>query len=177
MYSKFKFVAPLLLLVFLSSQKVNAQLSYDATITYVKKSLVELEELSRKYNDQYTYYLTNFQFAPYATDNNRVIMKYKRVFSDNTSDVFQITFNPKHIVSITKMTESTTNGFHFAQVTLTGPLALKIVTNNSDVETSEKTFTIPYVAGDPKAFLRLKAAIENLKTLSLRRDSYDPFAN
>lgn len=177
MHSKLKYSVPFLFLFFLSTTNVSAQVSYDRTITYIESSLENLEDISRVYDEKFTYYLTDFTFAYYATDRNRIIMKYKRVFSDNTSDKFQYIFNPKHIVSISKLTEKSTDGFFFAQVQLTGPLGIKVVTTDVDVESSISTFNIPYISGDTKSFLRLKAALENLKLISLVRDSNDPFAN
>lgn len=161
----------------LAAKKSSAQVSYEDTMVYLINTFKDLEKLSKKYNDQYTYYISDLEFGPYAIDKNRISFTFKRNFSDNTSDKIQVIFNPKHISVVNKPVEKSTDGFHFAEIKLTGQLALKLLIQSSIKETSEGLVSIPYIAGDSKAFARIKAAFENLKLIALVRDSQDPFAN
>lgn len=159
------------------NEKSSAQLTFSQTITYLENIAKNTENLTKKYDEKYTYRITKTKFGTYKTDPKKVLFEYTREFSDNTSDLIQFIFNPKYIESFTKDTETTINGFNFATIKLSGNFVLKVVKQSDVKDYTQNTFSFPYIAGDKLVFERLKAAFLHLKSNSLAQDTLDPFAN
>ncbi len=167
----------LLLLFFFASKPASAQLTFNDTVIYLESCASNIENLTKKYDDTYTYRITDIGLGTYKDDPKKLLFEYTRKFSDNTEDKIQFIFNPKYIESYSKETELSTNGFHFATIKLSGNFVLKVVKQSSVKDYTQDSFSFPYIAGDPLAFERMKAAFHSLKLKSLVKDTDDPFAN
>lgn len=157
----------------------NAQLTRSETIKYIHDKINDTEFLKRTYDSQFTYTLTDLSFKTSTTYPNKIVLAYKRNFSDNTSDFQEYTFLPQYISSFEKYTEKAGDAVGLMKVVFTGAnVGDYFKSTNSNIKYSSNNFLIiPYLQGDPIHYERLTKALQHLKTISLEILGNDPFVN
>ncbi|MEE1885618.1 hypothetical protein [Pedobacter flavus] len=157
----------------------HAQLTRSETIKYIHDKINDTEFLKRTYDSQFTYTLTDLSFKTSSSQPNKIVLSYKRNFSDNTIDYQEFTLLPQYISSFEKSTEKAGDAVGLMKVIFTGPNVASYFksTNSTIYYTSKNHIFIPYLQGDPIHYERLMKALQHLKTISLEILGNDPFVN
>ncbi len=162
----------------MTSMATFAQLSGAETISYIQKKMIETAELRRIFNSSLSYQPVELVFGYDAASKDKLILGYKRKFSNNNSDELQYIFDPSHISSVDLYVDTVAQVVGMVDIKFIGKTVIFRQRTNGEVkDVSQSAFLIPFLKIDPLNFQRLKMALFHLKEIYAGKKGPDPFAN
>lgn len=163
------------LLVIFSSFKTFAQLTKLQTFEYLNTKFAETADLSRHYNADMTYKVSNLKIK--IESNNKVNLSYSRKFSSGQSDFLEYIFDPIYITTVLPFANNYNDAMGLIHIKLSAKAGIlkqhgsEITYKNLDV------IPLPYFASEKINAERLEKAFLHLKKVYIDSRERDPFLN
>lgn len=162
-----------------STMSFSQALTKLQTLDYLNTKLNETADLSRHYNAESTYTVSNVKIKTDPYDRNKVVVSFNRKFSTGEKDLLEYIFDPTYISLVQAYSNTYNDALGLMQVKLSAAIVIlrQTYSSGSLKIVNQESLSIPYFSSEKINTERLEKALQHLKKLFIESKERDPFLN